>query len=142
MDFSTSKHPFSIALLWLLAAGVVFILLVDKPDAETTAIVIFSTVGSVFAALIVWILLDTRYKIKDNQMHYYCGPIRGKINIQSIRKIEHLKTCYTYSLLKPALGIKGLVIHYNQFDDVYISPKEKEKFVAELLKINPNITVL
>jgi hypothetical protein len=34
-----------------------------------------------------------------------------------------------------------LVIKYNKFDEIYISPKDKQLFVNELIKINPNIEV-
>ncbi|ESU29539.1 DUF1200 protein [Flavobacterium limnosediminis JC2902] len=30
---------------------------------------------------------------------------------------------------------------YNQSDSVVISPKEREEFIKELLKVNPNIQV-
>ncbi|MCG2612487.1 PH domain-containing protein [Flavobacterium sp. SM15] len=94
------------------------------------------------AAMLLWILLDTNYKIKENQLLYCSGPIRGKININKINKIENVKTWYVTSILKPALGSYGLTITYNKFDDIYISPKNKSEFVAELLKINPNIQII
>jgi hypothetical protein len=31
---------------------------------------------------------------------------------------------------------------YNKFDEVLISPVERDDFIQELLKINPNIVVL
>jgi hypothetical protein len=34
-----------------------------------------------------------------------------------------------------------IAVVYNKFDEVLISPKEREAFVQELLKINPNIEV-
>lgn len=94
------------------------------------------------ASLILWILFDTKYKIRENNLQYYSGPIRGKIDILKINKIENVKTWYVTSLFKPALGSYGLTITYNKFDDIYISPKNNEDFIAELLKINPNIHVL
>ncbi|MBM6499892.1 PH domain-containing protein [Flavobacterium macrobrachii] len=29
----------------------------------------------------------------------------------------------------------------NKFDEIYISPKEKQLFIDEMLKINPNIEI-
>ncbi len=84
-------------------------------------------------------LFDTKYQIKGNDLLYFCGPIRGKIDILQIHKIENVKTWWVGSTLKPALGSYGLTVYYSKFDDIYISPKRKSEFVAELVKINPNI---
>lgn len=100
---------------------------------------IFLTVISLF---ILWMLFDTKYQIKGKDLYYSSGPIRGKIDIMQIHKIENIKTWYVTSLLKPALGSYGLTITYNKFDDIYISPKRKSEFVAELLKINPDIQII
>ena len=93
-------------------------------------------------SMIIWILLDTKYKINEEILYYYSGPFRGKININSIRKIEHHSGLIVPVTYKPALDTKGLIIHYNSFDDIYISPNQEEIFIQELLKINPNIKVI
>lgn len=93
-------------------------------------------------SMIIWILLDTKYNIIEEILYYYSGPFRGKININSIRKIERHSGLIVPVTYKPALDTKGLIIHYNSFDDIYISPKKQEIFIQELLKINPNIKVV
>lgn len=98
---------------------------------------IFLAVGFLF----YWILKDTKYTFTEDTLHYCCGPFRGKINVADIRAIEHQEGFYCYSLVKPALGFNGLYIHYNSFDDVYISPKDKEGFVNYLLTTNPKILI-
>jgi hypothetical protein len=35
-----------------------------------------------------------------------------------------------------------IAVVYNKYDEVLISPKEREDFIAELLKINPNIEIV
>lgn len=92
--------------------------------------------------MIIWILLDTKYSINAEILCFYSGPFRGKININSIRKIEHHSGLIVPVTYKPALDTKGLIIYYNSFDDIYISPKEEDVFLEELLKINPNIVIV
>jgi hypothetical protein len=92
--------------------------------------------------MLIWMLLDTKYRIKEKQLFNFSGPIRGSIEIATIRKVERWNKWYVTSLLKPALGKDGLIIYYNKFDDIYISPKEKEIFIAALRKINPDIEVV
>ena len=97
----------------------------------------------VTAVLSIWVLADTKYVIQNNAILIYnSGPIKGKIDIQSIRKIEHQKGWISKSILKPSLDINGLYIYYNKFDDIYFSPKDKEAFVNYLLKINPKIEII
>ena len=43
--------------------------------------------------------------------------------------------------LKPATALKGLIIKYNKYDEIYISPKTNESFVAEILKLNPEVKI-
>lgn len=111
----------------------------NKGEQMPIVVSIFLGIISLF---ILWMLLDTKYQIKGNDLLYFCGPIRGKIDILQIHKIENVKTWYVTSILKPALGSYGLTITYNKFDDIYISPKRKSEFVADLLKINPNIQII
>ena len=91
---------------------------------------------------LIWILLDTKYILKENKIFYNSGPFRGTIDIKNIRKIQHHSGIIVPVTFKPALNTKGLIIHYNSFDDIYISPKQEDLFLKELLKVNPNIEII
>jgi len=140
--FVSSKNIFSCAILWIIALGLLIIIFIEKPEAEAPPIYIFNTIMIGIVSMIIWILLDTKYNINEEILYYYSGPFRGKININSIRKIEHHSGLIVPVTYKPALDTKGLIIHYNSFDDIYISPNQEEIFIQELLKINPNIKVV
>ena len=143
MSFNSSKNKYTVSLLWLTVLFLFIAPFLPPKESETQIELIIATIVLYsLNAFIIWILLDTKYTIRENQLYYASGIIRGKINIASIHKLEHVTTWHGTSLLKPALGTKGLTVHYNKFDDIYISPKEKEKFIAELLKINPEIDVV
>ena len=128
--------------MWIIALGLLIIIFIEKPEAEAPPIYIFNTIMIGIISMIIWILLDTKYSIDEEILYFYSGPFRGKININSIRKIEHHSGLIVPVTYKPALDTKGLIINYNSFDDIYISPKEVNVFLEELLKINPNITVV
>ena len=140
--FVSSKNSYSCAFLWIISIGLLIIVLIEKPEAEAPSIYIFNTIMIGIISMIIWILLDTKYSINGEILYFYSGPFRGKININSIRKIEHHSGLIVPVTYKPALDTKGLIINYNSFDDIYISPKEVNVFLEELLKINPNITVV
>ena len=77
------------------------------------------------------------YKIKDGLIIYNMPPFSGKIDISQIRKVEIGKTKYVG--LKASTAIKGLVIHYNKYDDILLGPKNQKLFVEMLKEQNPNI---
>ncbi len=140
--FVSSKNIFSCSILWIIAIGLLIILFIEKPEAETLPLFIFNLIIIGIISMLIWILFDTKYSIKEEILYFYSGPFRGKININSIRKIEHHSGLIVPVTYKPALDTKGLIIYYNSFDDIYISPNQKEIFIQELLKTNPNIKVV
>lgn len=91
--------------------------------------------------LLVSIILKTEYKIKNNLLYWQSGPFYGKIDIKSISKIKHHDGIFVPTIWKPALSQKGLIITYNKFDDIYISPQKEVEFIAEIVAINPNIEI-
>lgn len=135
---STQSYIFITILVLFVFGTIAIFFSIENESIEGMPIPIIILLGLI-DCLFLWIVFDTKYKIKENKLYYCSGPIRGKIDVLKINKIENVKTWYVTSVLKPALGSYGLTITYNRFDDIYISPKNKEDFIAELLKINPNI---
>ncbi|MBO3100070.1 PH domain-containing protein [Gelidibacter pelagius] len=90
-------------------------------------------------ALIVWIYFDTVYKIEKNQLIYRSGFLRGRIEIPKIKEIVIGKTMW--SGIKPAMTTKGLIIKFNNYDEVYIAPENNDELIADLLKLNPGIKI-
>ncbi len=90
-------------------------------------------------ALLLWIRCDTRYFITGDQLKIRQGPIKMTIAITDIRSLTINKTLWTG--LKLALARKGIIIKYNKYDEIYISPKDKDSFIKELQKINSRIEV-
>lgn len=119
---------------------VVYISPLDKRQNQPPNWIFYIILPTIVIGLI-WILLNTYYKINDKFMFYYSGPVRGKIEIEKIRKIQHHSGFFVPVMLKPGLDTNGLILYYNQFNEIYISPKEEKDFIAELLRINPNIVV-
>jgi len=143
MVFQSSKNIYTVVLLWIT---VLFILIAPflpaDNELETPKELIFGiAILYTIAILIIWILLDTKYTINGKNLRYASGPIRGKINIEKITALENVTTWYVTSFIKPALGYYGFTVRYEKFNDIYISPKDKEKFIEEILKINPNVMI-
>ena len=87
---------------------------------------------------IVFISKSTRYIIEEDKLIVKCMFIvNDRIEISKIRKIEKTNSI----LSSPALSLDRIAIKFNKFDEVYISPKERQNFLNDLLEINPNIEV-
>ena len=85
---------------------------------------------------IFFISKSTRYIIDENQLIIKClFIVNNRIDISKIKKIEKTNSI----LSSPALSLDRIAIKFNKFDEVYISPKEKQSFVNNLLEINPEI---
>lgn len=92
--------------------------------------------SAVFVGLLLffWILGSMlKYKIEGE----YLSIWKTKIHIKSIHKIYATRN----PLSSPALSINRIAIVYNKFDEILISPCDREDFIQELLKINPDIEV-
>ena len=60
------------------------VLNLTKGNIPVAPIIIISLV----TAFILWVLLDTRYVIKNNFLLYRSGPIRGRVDITKIKSIK------------------------------------------------------
>ncbi len=92
-----------------------------------------------FAAFIVHMLLTTYYQVNDTGLRIKCGFFFDKtIDPGTIREIKETNN----PVSSPAASIDRLVISYNRYDTVIISPKEKDAFINHLTRINPGIKVI
>ena len=87
---------------------------------------------------ILFLSKTTQYIINENQLIVKSTWIvNERIDISKITKVEKSNSI----LSSPALSLDRLLVRYNKYDEVLISPKEKKEFIDELLKINPNIEI-
>jgi hypothetical protein len=96
--------------------------------------------------IVINILLNTNYTINDFKLQVKNGLLFNEIiDIQAISKISKSNSWEK----APALSMDRLEIKYNEkpavrynfYDSVIISPENKEEFIEDLLKINPNIQI-
>jgi len=91
-----------------------------------------------FLLLIITVLVTvlfyyTRYKIDEGKLIV----MWTKIDVHNIRKIYKTRN----PISSPALSLDRIAICYGKFDEILVSPKNREEFIKELLKINPDIEV-
>lgn len=89
--------------------------------------------------LILWIYFNTYYKIENNELIYRSGFLNGKIGISKIKEILKGKTLWVG--IKPALSKNGLIIKFNEYDEIYIAPLSNEELISDLIELNSRIKI-
>ena len=87
-----------------------------------------------------WAQFSTKYELTEKDLIYQSGPIKGRIEIEKIFEIIKGKSLWVG--MKPAIARKGLIIKYNKYDEIYISPESNELFVNKIKEINPKINIV
>jgi len=99
-----------------------------------TIILVFGVVGLLF-----WMYFGTNYELSKDEFIYRNGPINGKISIHRITEIVKGKTLWVGC--RPATSRKGLIVKYDKYNEIYISPKTNEVFIEKILEINNKIKI-
>ncbi|WP_430400977.1 PH domain-containing protein [Flavobacterium sp.] len=139
------KSAFSTFNKWTMAIVYIIVIGTTIPvffDDNLTSIYVVTGINLVVVLFLTWLILQTNYAIDSKLLYWKSGPFKGTINIHSIKKIEFHKGIVVPVIWKPALSHVGLIITYNNYDDIYISPQNREEFVQKLTQINPNINLI
>lgn len=130
--------------LYILIGVIVFMFGMTIPalfDDTIEPFIVILAINLVIFLFLLWTYKTTFYIIKNDSLLWKSGPFNGTIEIKNINKIEHHKGIVVPTIWKPALSHIGLIITYNKYDDIYISPENSKEFIALLLKTNPNIEI-
>ncbi|HRG19028.1 MAG TPA: PH domain-containing protein [Flavobacterium lutivivi] len=118
---------------WWLIAVVLIAFGYPIVDGILSKEYVLSAVFIVLLVLFYFLAKSIQYKIDGENLIIW----RTKIPIQSIYKVYRTRM----PLSSPALSLDRIGIVYNKYDEIFISPKEREEFIKELLKVNPTIEV-
>ena len=99
------------------------------------------TIPLVFGVIffLSWMYFDTYYLLSPNGLEYHCGPIRGSIRLERIREIVKGRTLWVG--FRPATARKGLIVKFDKFNEIYISPKTNETFIDRILEFKSDIHI-
>lgn len=141
MKFKSRKDLlFSIVILGLNSylIGVISFGL-GSGDLKTQELALLIVVLGV-VVLLFWLYFGTHYKLsQEDGLLYRSGPFYGKIKIDRITEIIKGKTLWVG--LKPATSRKGLIIKYDKYNEIYISPKTNDNFIEKLLELKSDIKI-
>ncbi|MEG6616749.1 PH domain-containing protein [Peptococcaceae bacterium 1198_IL3148] len=88
------------------------------------------------AVFMLWFWYTTGYQVADGDIVVKYGPIKKRVPIKEISKINKTKN----PISAPALSMDRLEIIYGKhYDMVLISPVRQQEFIDLLLQENPDI---
>jgi hypothetical protein len=141
--YPSAKHKLTIWLYWFLMVFMLVILVFPiLEEGFTLPIILISIFHLVFIIFFITILFNTNYTIQNDELLCKSSVFRSKIKIKNIRKIEHHKGIIVPVTWKLGLSHIGIIITYNKYDDIYISPENVDLFIKDLLAINPTIEII
>lgn len=140
MKFKSRKDVFFTVVVYALLLFMLITTSISVSDKNrSTETIVTGLVTLLTCIFILWLFHGTYYVISKKTLYYYSGPFRGKVPIEKITSIRKGKTMWVG--LKPATAKNGLIIKYEKYNDIYISPLTNELFIKEILKVNPSISI-
>lgn len=96
-------------------------------------------IGLPLAFLMAWFWWGTGYTfISDGRLVITCGPVRGTVSVASIISVERSNAPWSSAAL--SLDRLKLTTSQRGWNRVwYISPVDKDGFLLELMRRNPNL---
>ena len=109
-------------------------------EGDLTTPIVLGAILLALGVLFLVILYKTKYIVSEKELLCSFLFFKKKIPIDSIRKIE--KSNGVYAGWKMNTAWKCLVIHYNKYDELLISPNNQDAFIqfVEQLKEQKNQT--
>jgi hypothetical protein len=135
-DFS--KINFFIPLFPAVLVSLIAFLSGDSIEMVLAPIVILILLLSV---LITVTFFTTYYEIQENLLNVSMFFYKTKIKISEIKTIKYSNSILKTNFYKPGFHHKGIEIVYHKYDDIFISPNNRDQFIEQLIEQNPTIEI-
>lgn len=84
-------------------------------------------------AFVVWLFRTTRYELDGRELVVRSGPFRWRIDLAAVESVTPSRN----PLSSPALSLDRLQIRYGKGRFLLVSPAERERFLAALVRAEP-----
>ena len=131
MLFRAKKdYTFLIVFLFvlLLYSGISLFTIIYEDDYSV--IWVFLIVLTFLALLFISIYKTTYFRLDQHNLFCKSLVFKKEIPYSSIRKVE--KQQGIYAGVKFSTAWKGIIVHYNKYDELLISPENEELFIAKI----------
>jgi hypothetical protein len=129
MRFRTKTEWFlwaAVGFVFLIYLGVGFLMYL--PNGDVSAFYGLAIIWLFLALFLLWILpKTTHYTFLDDHLLCQSVGIKKRIYYETFKKIEPSNGLYAG--WKMSTAWKCLVLHYNKYDELLISPAKEEEFI-------------
>jgi len=129
MRFRTKTEWFlwaAVGFVFLIYLGVGFLMYL--PNGDVSAFYGLAIIWLFLALFLLWILpKTTHYTFLDDHLLCQSVGIKKRIYYETFKKIEPSNGLYAG--WKMSTAWKCLVLHYNKYDELLISPANEEEFI-------------
>jgi hypothetical protein len=91
--------------------------------------------------LITVTFFTTYYEIQENLLVVSMFFYKTKIKISEIRTLKYSNSIMKTNFYKPGFHHRGIEIVYHKYDDIFISPNNRDQFIEQLIEQNPTIEI-
>jgi len=125
-------------------AMILFIVMISYEGLEKGLYMGTFLLFGVFALTWYFTFFFKRYWIEGDKLFIKTVSGTKSVDITSIRKLETDKLDWfgtmRFTILRPYR--KGMLLHYNLADDIFVDPENPTQFIDRLKQIAPNIDVI
>ncbi|PRP66961.1 hypothetical protein BST86_07545 [Nonlabens agnitus] len=141
MRFNSKKGLLMLSVIVFVTTLLLYLLFSSLSNTQKNLAMWIPSIVLMLAVpvFLLWIYLQTYYVLEDGELKYVSGPIRGSVRISKIEQV--IKNTTLWVGLKPATARNGIIVKYDNYNELYISPANNEKFIEKLLELNPDIVV-
>jgi hypothetical protein len=137
-----SKRDWFLSLVWLfvfLLYSLIGLIEVVVNQSYESLLILYS-ISVLLGILFIVIQRSTSYEIREKDV-LICKMLffKKQIPINTIRKIERANGLYLG--WKMNTSWKCLVVHYNKYDELLISPENETEFIREITRLNNSISI-
>lgn len=131
MHFKTKVDWFYKSIILILLAVFIFGEVSIYKDKNTLEAVIFGLIFLLIISFLIAAIFTTHFTFESDHLLCKFSFWKKKIPYATIKKIERQQS-FVYAGWKMSTAAKGLIVHYNSYDELLISPENEDKFILML----------
>jgi len=131
MRFKTKVDWFYKSIILFLLAVFIVVEVSIYQNENTFEAVIFGLVFLLIIIFLIAAIFTTHFTFESDHLLCKYSFWKHKIPFATIKKIERQESVL-YGGWKMSTAIKGLVITYNRYDELLISPENEDEFIIKL----------
>ena len=131
MRFKTKVDWFYKSIILILLAVFIVGEVSIYQNENTFEAVMFGLIFLLIISFLIAAIFTTHFTFESDHLLCKYSFWKHKIPFATIKKIERQHS-FIYAGWKMSTSAKGLIVHYNSYDELLISPENEDEFIIKL----------